>query len=89
MADTMTRLDFRLQPALKRRIERAAAVTGQTISSFAVSVLLREANHLLAKDTEIVLNAEASRTFITRLDKDLKPNRHLRRAARRHRELIG
>lgn len=45
-------------------------------------------DNLLAKDTEIVLNAEASRTFITRLDKDLKPNRYLRRAARRHRELI-
>lgn len=89
MADTMTRLDFRLQPALKRRIERAAAATGQTISSFAVSVLLREANHLLAKETEIALNANASRTFIARLNKDTQPNRYLRRAAKRHRELIG
>ena len=89
MADTMTRLDFRLQPALKRRIERAAAVTGQTLSSFAVSVLLREADQLLARDAGITLDAKASRTLVARLDRDLRPNRQLRRAARRHQELIG
>jgi len=87
MADT-TRMDFRLQPAHKRRIERAAALTGQTVSSFAVSVLLREANQLLSEETEIVLNAKASREFIARLDRDIKPNRRLRRAAKRHGKLI-
>jgi uncharacterized protein (DUF1778 family) len=84
----MTRLDFRLQPALKRRIERAAAVRGQTVSSFAVSVLLREADQLLAREGGIALGVEASRTLLARLDRDLRPNRRLRRAARRHRELI-
>ena len=42
----------------------------------------------MARDAEITLNAKASRTLVARLDRDLKPNRHLRRAARRHRALI-
>jgi uncharacterized protein (DUF1778 family) len=89
MAGAMTRLDFRLQPALKRRIERAAAVSGQTLSSFAVSALLREADQLLARDVAVTLDAKASRALVARLDRDLRPNRQLRRAARRHQELLG
>ncbi len=89
MPATTTRLDFRLGPALKRRIEEAASLRGQTVSSFAVSVLVSEANRVLAESAAITLNAKASREFLDRLDKDLKPNRKLRRAARRHRELIS
>lgn len=89
MGTTKERMDFRLERAVKQRIERAATLTGQTVSAFAVSALMREANSILAEHEAITLNAEASRKFLARLDKEIKPNRNLQRAAKRHRELIA
>jgi uncharacterized protein (DUF1778 family) len=89
MNRTKDRLDFRLDRSIKLRIERAATVTGQSVSSFAVAALVREANSILAESEAITLNAEASRVFLDRLDKDIKPNARLKRAAKRHAELIA
>lgn len=88
MATTITHLDFRLDHNLKRRVEKAAALSGQSVSAFAASVIVREANSILAEHATISLNAEASRQFLGRLDQDIKPNRKLRKAAGHHRELI-
>ena len=89
MASTKDRLDFRLDRTIKLRIERAASLTGQSVSSFAVAALIREANSILSESEAIVLGAEASREFLSRLDKDVKPNARLRRAAKRHSEMIA
>jgi uncharacterized protein (DUF1778 family) len=89
MGATKDRMDFRLERTVKQRIERAATLTGQTVSAFAVSALMREANSILAEHEAIVLNADASRKFLARLDKDIKPNQNLRRAAKRHKELVA
>ncbi len=89
MPNTKDRLDFRLDRVAKRRIERAASLTGQSVSSFAVAALMREANSILAEHEAIILNAEASRKFLERLDKDVKPTRNLKRAAKKHQEMIA
>lgn len=89
MTTTKDRLDFRLDRSVKSRIERAASLTGQSISSFALAALVREANLVLAEHDAISLNAEASRKFLARLDKEIKPNQNLRRAAQKHQELIA
>ena len=89
MTATKDRLDFRLDRSIKQRIERAASLTGQTVSAFAVSALMREANTILAEHDAISLNARASREFLARLDKDIKPNNNLKRAARRYKELVS
>ncbi|MBU0567154.1 DUF1778 domain-containing protein [bacterium] len=88
MATTITQLDFRLDRDLKRCIEKAAALRGQSVSAFAASVIVREANSILAEHATISLNACASQQFLDRLDQDIKPNRKLRKAARCYRELI-
>lgn len=89
MATTKDRMDFRLDRTAKLRIERAASLTGQSVSAFAIAALLREANSVLAENEVIALNAEASRSFLKRLDADIKPNRKLKLAAKRHAEIIA
>ncbi len=82
------RLDFRLDRNIKRKIEHAASLAGQSVSTFALAALVREANSVIAEHEAIALNAEASREFLKRLDREIKPNRQLRRAAKRHAETI-
>ena len=89
MATAVERLDFRLDRPSKQRIRNAAALRGETVSAFAVSVLLREADSILKDHATITLNAKASREFLDRADKDIKPNAKLRRAAKRHRGLTA
>ena len=88
MADS-SRINIRINSKAKRLIDQAAAVTGQTVSSFAVSVLSREARIVLAQQGSITLNADATRLFIERLGGDVMPNVNLGRAAERHQELLS
>ena len=50
------RLNFRLPIALKQTIEEAAALTGQTVSDFAISVLVRSARTLIQEHDNTVLS---------------------------------
>jgi uncharacterized protein (DUF1778 family) len=78
------RLDFRLNRQVKEVIEQAAAVSGQSVSDFAVSALYRMAREVLEKEQTTRLSNRDRDIFLTVLDSDAKPNEALKRAAKRY-----
>ena len=82
------RLNFRLDPDIKELIERAAAFSGETVTSYAVSTLVRDARRVVQEHEQTTLSEKDWALFVSMLDDPPPPNDALRRAARRHRELI-
>ena len=78
------RLDFRLNRQVKEVIEQAAAVSGQSVSDFAVSALYRTAKEVLEREQTARLSNRDRDVFIAMLDSDAKPNDALKRAAKRY-----
>ncbi|MBW3543213.1 MAG: DUF1778 domain-containing protein [Planctomycetes bacterium] len=81
------RLNFRLPAEAKQAIEQAAALTGQSVSDFAVSTLLRTAQTLVQESDRTVLTKRDRKVFVALLDDvDAKPNAALSAAARRYKK---
>ena len=84
------RLNFRLSKESKQAIEDAAALTGQTISDFAISVLVRSARSLIQEHDNTVLTNRDRNAFMALLDQtDARPNKALAAAARRYKRRVG
>ncbi len=79
-----SRLDFRLNRQVKEVIERAAAVSGQSVSDFAVSALYRTAKEVLEGEQTTRLSNRDRDIFLAMLDSDAKPNEALKRATKRY-----
>ncbi len=79
-----SRLDFRLNRQVKEVIERAAVVSGQSVSDFAVSALYRTAKEVLEKEQTTRLSNRDRNIFLAMLDSDAKPSEALKRAAKRY-----
>jgi uncharacterized protein (DUF1778 family) len=82
------RLSLRLDPAHKALIDRAAAYSGETVTSFATATLVRRARKVLREHEVTLLSERDWNAFMDALDNPPEPNEALRRAARSHRELI-
>ena len=84
------RLDIRLNPQAKEKIEQAAVVSHQSLTDFVVTSLLRVSEETLQRQRMIHLSKRDRDLFLTALDADARPNRALRKAAERfkrsHRE---
>jgi len=78
------RLDMRLSADHKRLIEQAAALSGQSMSDYAVSHLVERAQATVQEATLTRLSARDRDTFLQLLDADPKPNAALKRAAQRY-----
>jgi uncharacterized protein (DUF1778 family) len=84
------RLNFRLPEEHKKTIEAAAALTGQTVSDYAISTLVQSARSLIEENDRTVLSNRDRDAFIKLLDAvDAKPNKALAAAARRYKKRIG
>jgi uncharacterized protein (DUF1778 family) len=84
------RLNFRLPAELKQTIEEAAARTGQSVSDFAVSTLVRTAREVIEQERITRLSNRDRDVFISLLDdKDARPNKALTAAARKHKNSRG
>jgi uncharacterized protein (DUF1778 family) len=84
------RLNFRLPAELKQTIEEAAARTGQTVSDFAVSTLVRTAREVIEQERITRLSNRDRDVFLSLLDdKEARPNRALTAAARKHKNRRG
>ncbi len=77
------RLDFRLNSQAKELIERAAALSGLSVSDFATSTLVEKARQVIDTETTRNLTERDARLFLALLD-DGRPNAALKRAARRY-----
>jgi uncharacterized protein (DUF1778 family) len=80
-------LSVRLPSHIKERIERAAVVSGLTITDFAISVLADSADEVLERHNTRTLSDRDRDLFLKTLDNPPKPNDALRRAAERYNEL--
>lgn len=84
------RLDLRIQGEMKTLIERAAALSGETLSTFVLSSTLRRARKVLREADVIDLSNEARDRFLAVLDDvDTRPNAALLKAADRHEAMVG
>ncbi len=84
------RLNFRLAADMKDTIEEAAALTGQTVSDFAISVLVGSARRVIQEHDKTVLTNRDRDTFLALLDQtDARPNTALVAAARRYKKRLG
>ncbi len=80
------RLDVRLPREHKRMIEQAAAVTGQSLSDFAVSNLVRAALQTLDDAAVTRLSRRGRDAFLGLLQADAEPNKALNSAAKRYKK---
>ena len=78
-----TRLDLRLSPASKDLIEKAAILTGQTLTNFVMSSTLRSAQEIVVEQERLALTNRERDLFLKALDDPTPPNKALRNAARR------
>lgn len=80
------RLNFRLDPEIKARVVRAAAITGQEVTDFAVSTLNEKASEILERHGSLTLESEDYQFFLKALADNRKPSKQSREAAGRYRE---
>ena len=82
------RINLRLSPQAKRRLERAAAFSEKTLTDFVVDVALQKADTILEKQDIITLTREEWERFHTLLLDPPRPNERFRRAAAEHRRIV-
>lgn len=85
MATKTDRLDMRLTSEQKDLLERAAAISGQALTGFALSHLLETARELIERHERTVLSLRDGSRFRDILDADTEPAPTLVAALRRRR----
>jgi uncharacterized protein (DUF1778 family) len=83
------RLEARVTDEQKSRIQRAADLSGRTLTDFAVSALMEVAERTIREHEVMVLSERDSRVVFDALFNPPEPNEALLRAARRYRELVS
>ena len=80
------RLNFRLDHKHKALIERAAAALGQSLTEFALSHLVRDAQNVIREQETTLLSDRDRQVFLSVLAGDTPPNAALRQAAKTYRQ---
>jgi len=81
------RLDLRLTPQDKRRVEAAARLRGLQVASFVRTAVLREAEQAMSADQLARLEPAETRRFLKAISRPFKPNTALRKALARGEKL--
>ena len=84
------RLNLRLSAEQKRAIERAAALSGQSLTDFVLSTIARQSRRVI-RDWEVIRLADRDRDlFLAALDRtNARPLPGMRRADARHKKALG
>lgn len=82
------RLNIRLRPDIKERIERAANLSGKSLTDFAVNALSETADGVLEHHEAATLSDRDREIFLRVLDERAKPNEMLLRTRKTHTRLI-
>ena len=85
-AEPDARLHFRVSPELKEKLEKAALLRGQTLTSFSESVLLEQAEAVLAAAERINLSEQDFIQFCSALDNPGEPSSKLIKAVGRYKQ---
>ncbi len=83
------RLEARVSVAQKTLLQRAAALSGRTLSEFVVASAQEAANKVIQEHASIQLSRSEQITFVTALLIPPKPSARLRRAAAAYRQQMG
>ena len=89
MALRTDRLDMRLTTEQKELLERAAAISGQPLTGFALSHLLDRAQAILERYQKTVLSRRDQEAFLGILADDSAPAPALKEAFRKHKGRRG
>lgn len=86
----IARLNIRLSTEIKERIEKAAIVSGVSLTDFTITNLSQVADEVLDSHRTRKLSNRDRDIFLTMLDDDVeKPNKDLKKAFKAHDELIA
>lgn len=70
-------------------IEEAASITGQSLTDFAISTLVKEAAVVVKTHRQIRLSNRDRDLFLAMLEADDEPSETLKQAAREYKQRIG
>ncbi len=87
-AKNEARINVRLSSELKRTIEEAATLLGQSVSEFMVSTMVRESRQVIEEANVTRLSDRDRDLFLEALE-NAEPNEKLKAAAQRYNEWIA
>lgn len=82
------RIDIRPDQKAKARLDRAASRLGLPLSAFVLSAALERAQQVLAQDERVLSDRDRDRIMALLSGRAPTPNAALRKAAKRHAELV-
>jgi len=82
------RLELRSTAEQKAMIERAAALTGQSITSFILSTVLRDSRRVIREQSFTELSIDDWARFVAIIESDKEPSKALARAASEYRDRV-
>jgi uncharacterized protein (DUF1778 family) len=82
------RINFRVPRKVKKRVKRAAAVLGITMTDFIKQTTVKEADEVLSTRQKTVLSDRDRDAFLAALEEDT-PNDALQDAVDTHNEMTG
>lgn len=85
----VARLEARVTDAQKARLQRAANLSGRTLSDFVVASAEEAASKVIQAHETITLSREEQIAFVTALLNPPPPGERLRRAAAKYRRRMG
>jgi uncharacterized protein (DUF1778 family) len=83
------RMHLRMDAKTKRKLERAAAFEGSSVTEFVLANAVAAAERVIQSHEKITLSAKDWEVFYDALINPPEPNETLKDAARRYRERIG
>lgn len=83
------RLEARISPELKRRLEYAASLRGTTLTEFVVQSAQDAATRAIRENEVLTLSERASRAFAELLLNPPAPNEKALSAAKRYKAMLG
>jgi uncharacterized protein (DUF1778 family) len=85
-----SRLNFRLAPNVKERVARAAALSGQDLTEFAVATLSEKADLVIERHDNLLLGSDEHDFFLKALSESgiAEPSERSRAAAEKYRQGI-
>lgn len=89
VTENKTRLDFRLTVEKKKIIEQAANLSGQTVSDFAVSVLVKTAQDVIERHHQTELSNRDRDLFLSLIESDSSPNTYLKKAVGHYKKKVN
>lgn len=81
------RVEIRMTPAQKRTLERAAKLRGSSVTDFILNLVQPAAKAAIQESEILELRNEDRRVFVEALLNPPKPNKALRSAVARHKQM--